>query len=143
MKYWTWWTLWLGGIFAMVGAGYYFDAHVWLWEMDQTKLSFLIIPVTTIAGLIVGFRWNQVQFRENDGLWFITTLAPQVGMVGTVVGMLIVLQQSFSSIDVTQVESMQGAIGTLANGMGTALITTLVGIVCSIWLSIQLTLAEN
>ena len=54
-----------------------------------------------------------------------------------------VLGQSFSDIDTSSTESMTRAIGTLAQGMSTALVTSLVGLVASLWIKLQLVIIEE
>ena len=61
----------------------------------------------------------------------------------TLVGFLMVLGQAFADIDTSSTESMTAAIGTLATGMSTALVTSLVGLVTSIWLKYQLVILED
>ena len=64
-------------------------------------------------------------------------------MVGTLFGFLLVLYSTFDGIDVSDTESMKKAIETLANGMGTALLTSLVGLVSSIVIKLQLVILED
>lgn len=142
-NYWWWWTTYVVGLILMVFGVVVFDGHVWLWETDATKLSFVIIAITTLTGLITPFRWEAASLRENDMAWFVVKTVLELGMIGTVIGMFLILSQSFGSIDASNIETIKQAIATLATGMGTALITTLTGIICSIWLSLQLTIAEN
>ena len=59
-----------------------------------------------------------------------------IGMIGTVIGFISMLG-GFSSLDVNNAETVQGLIKELGSGMSTALYTTLVGLVCSVFLKIQ------
>ena len=70
--------------------------------------------------------------------WFASDAVLSIGMVGTLFGFLMVLGQSFTDIDTSSVESMTDAIGILATGMSTALVTSLVGLIASLWLKLQL-----
>ena len=54
-----------------------------------------------------------------------------------------VLYSTFDGIDVTDTDSMRQAIESLANGMGTALLTSLVGLVSSIVIKLQLVILED
>jgi biopolymer transport protein ExbB/TolQ len=64
-------------------------------------------------------------------------------MVGTLFGFLMVLGQSFSEIDTSSTESMTAAISLLATGMSTALVTSLVGLIASLWLKLQLVVLDS
>jgi hypothetical protein len=66
-----------------------------------------------------------------------------IGMVGTLIGFLIVLTTTFTDIDTTSAAAMKEVIGTLASGMGIALMTSLMGLITSIILKLQLVLMEN
>ena len=47
------------------------------------------------------------------------------------------------SLDPSDIQSMKDVIGQLANGMATALLTTLVGLIASVSLRSQLILQDN
>ena len=64
-------------------------------------------------------------------------------MVGTLLGFLMVLTSSFQNIDVSNLDAMQTVIGQLAAGMGIALLTSLVGLVTSLSLKIQLVMLDS
>lgn len=148
MIFWNWWTV---TILTYLGFGVasYFGAFTFLLENDPSYLSFVILGIFTIANLVVGTRsWrlkNDVSyyFRNNNALWFTSETLLGIGMIGTVLGFLIVLSASFSEIDTSSVESMQEIISNLATGMGTALLTTLTGLVSSTVLKVQITLLEE
>jgi flagellar motor component MotA len=64
-----------------------------------------------------------------------------IGMVGTVLGFILMLSGSnLAALDPSNIEIMKGVIGQLANGMATALLTTLVGLVVCVSLRSQLIL---
>ena len=66
-----------------------------------------------------------------------------LGMVGTLIGFIVVLSSAFGSIDVANPAELKQVIASLATGMGTALVTTLVGLVHSIVLKVQLVQLEE
>ena len=59
-------------------------------------------------------------------------------MIGTVKGFLLMLGTAFENIDVSNTETLQNALTQMALGMSTALYTTLIGLICSLILKIQL-----
>ena len=63
-------------------------------------------------------------------------------MVGTLIGFLIVLTTTFTNISDYTPEELKSIIGTLASGMGIALITSLTGLLSSILLKFQLVLLD-
>ena len=70
--------------------------------------------------------------------WFIAESCLALGMVGTVTGFLLMLGTAFSNIDVSNSASLQKALEFMAVGMSTALYTTLVGLICSLIIKVQL-----
>ena len=65
-----------------------------------------------------------------------------MGMVGTVIGFILAFS-NFTELDVTNIESMRLVLRTMATGIGTALWTTLIGLVCNTLLKLQLINYEN
>ena len=70
--------------------------------------------------------------------WFISESCLALGMVGTVTGFLIMLGTAFANVDVSNAVTLQQALSDMATGMSTALWTTLVGLVCSLIIKVQL-----
>jgi flagellar motor component MotA len=66
-----------------------------------------------------------------------------LGMIGTVAGFLIMLNTAFSGLDVNDIRNVQEAISDMAIGMSTALVTTLVGLICSTLIKVQILVYEN
>ena len=77
------------------------------------------------------------QGNQNVG-WFIAESLLGLGMIGTVTGFLLMLGNAFENIDVSNTETLQNALTQMALGMSTALYTTLIGLICSLILKIQL-----
>lgn len=53
------------------------------------------------------------------------------------------LSSSLGNVDPSNIESMKQVIGDMATGMSTALVTTLSGLVFSLFLKIQITIQEH
>jgi len=66
-----------------------------------------------------------------------------LGMIGTVVGFIYMLTTVFIDLNVEDTASVQEALGMMATGMGTALWTTLVGLIASVLLKLQLVLVDE
>lgn len=68
--------------------------------------------------------------------WFIADIMIKMGLLGTIVGFIFMLA-SVANITDFDVTSMQKILRHMSSGMGTALYTTLAGLVCSVWSALQ------
>ena len=66
-----------------------------------------------------------------------------LGLIGTVTGFILMLGIAFINLDVTNVASVQEALKNMSIGMSTALYTTLVGLVSSLAIKVQLVTIER
>jgi hypothetical protein len=140
-KFLIWWLVAVMQTIAL-GIAFYFGAIQFLIENDSTKLSFAILGMFTIASGLVGYR-SYKQIDDNDMAWFIGESCMTVGMVGTVIGFMLMLGSSFSQIDPGDIESMRQVIIDMAAGMSTALLTTLCGLVASLFVKVQVMVQEQ
>jgi len=139
LKWWLIFCLTLLGVGALI----YFDIHKQIYDADITKLSFLIMSIFFITSIWIGNKTYKLEkFDEYDQDtsvgWFIAESCLALGMVGTVTGFLLMLGTAFSNIDVSNSASLQKALEFMAVGMSTALWTTLVGLICSLIIKVQL-----
>ena len=130
--------------FGVVG---YFGGFEELWAKDMTKLSFVILSLWLITTLWIGF-WQgrfvrvHVSYLIKIG-WFLSEACMALGMIGTVAGFLLMLGSAFTGIDVADTATLQSALSSMAVGMSTALYTTLVGLVCGLYIKSQLVNLEH
>ncbi len=136
---------WLIACLTMLGIGIcvYFNLHINLYESDITKISYLIIIVFVCTSIWIGNKTYLVDRLQDynqraDVGWFVAESCLALGMVGTVTGFLIMLGTAFSNIDVSNAATLQQALSDMAIGMSTALYTTLIGLVCSLIIKVQL-----
>jgi hypothetical protein len=139
LKWWLIFCLTLLGVGTLV----YFDIHRQIYNADITKLSFLIISIFFITSIWIGSKTYKLEkfdeYDQNTSVgWFIAESCLALGMVGTVTGFLLMLGTAFSNIDVSNSASLQKALEFMAVGMSTALYTTLVGLICSLIIKVQL-----
>lgn len=132
---------------VIIAISVYFDIHRLIWQQDQTKISFAIILLWVVGSILIGF-WHQktdhVDINMNAKIgWYLAETCLALGMVGTVAGFLLMLGTAFDRIDVADSQSLQEALSSMALGMSTALYTTLVGLVASIFLKSQLVNLEH
>lgn len=144
-KFWKWWTVANLGFVLLGASQYYFGVAGILLEADSTYISFVIICVGILffLGLLINYRAVEVKESENQFYWFLSDVVLSMGMVGTLVGFLMVLGQAFLDIDPSNIDSMTNAITVLATGMSTALVTTLCGLIVSVWMKMQLVIVES
>ena len=136
-RFWSWWLSCNIGIVGIALGHLYFDLFHLLGEMDNTHITMVIILGSIFTSLSL---WKQ---KIHEWHWFVADAVLSLGMVGTLFGFLMVLGQTFTDIDTSSTESMTAAIGTLAAGMSTALVTSLVGLVASLWLKLQLVIIDG
>ena len=139
LKWWLIFCLTLLGI----GVAMYFDIHNHIYNADVTKLSFLIISIFFGTSIWIGNKTYRLEKYDDYGQntsvgWFVAESCLALGMVGTVTGFLLMLGPAFSNIDVSNSASLQKALEFMAVGMSTALYTTLVGLICSLIIKVQL-----
>ena len=139
LKWWLIFCLTLLGLSTCV----YFNIHKDLYAADVTRLSFFIISIFICTSVWIGSKTYKVGIRQDydqksDVGWFISESCLALGMVGTVTGFLIMLGTAFANVDVTNAATLQQALSDMATGMSTALWTTLVGLVCSLIIKVQL-----
>jgi hypothetical protein len=123
-----------------------FPFGIWehIWIVDITKISFIIMVVWVSATVGCGcyhFRGDLDKFLPIG--WFLAEVCLALGMIGTVTGFLIMLVSAFEGIDVSNISTVQNSLAQMASGMGTALYTTLVGLVSSLFIKFQLVNLEN
>ncbi|SVA98473.1 uncharacterized protein METZ01_LOCUS151327 [marine metagenome] len=122
---------------------FYFNIHKELYEADVTRLSFFILSIFVCTSVWIGAKTYKVGVQQDydqksDVGWFISESCLALGMVGTVTGFLIMLGTAFENVDVSNASTLQQALSDMALGMSTALWTTLVGLVCSLLIKVQL-----
>jgi len=120
-----------------------------LYTSDITKISWVIIGLYFLFSLRLGYRLHRFD-RDKDRYsfstnpeWFAGETMLSLGMIGTVVGFIYMLTTVFIDLNVEDTASVQEALGMMATGMGTALWTTLVGLIASVLLKLQLVLVDE
>ncbi len=136
---------WLVFCLTLLGFGtlYYFNMHSQLYHADVTKLSFLIIVIFMFTSVWIGRKTYDLEATsviddKIDVGWFIAESCLALGMVGTVTGFLYMLGTAFENIDITNAQTLQDALASMAKGMSTALYTTLTGLIASLIIKVQL-----
>ncbi len=142
-----WWLFTCLSILTMVTANY-FGFFQELYTKDATKISFIIITIYMFATLYIGkLSYDIKKGKKNESgkntSWFTSEILLSLGMIGTVSGFILMLGDTFGSIDTSNQDSLKDALSNMALGMSTALYTTLVGLILSQALKIQLVNLES
>ena len=141
---------WLIIVLSVIGScvSIYFDFDKFLYENDLTKLSLVILLFFSISSIIVGYKIYK-QFVEKvdtytyETEWFVSEILVSLGMIGTVIGFIYMLYTVFGNLDIGDTSIIKASLSTMANGMGTALLTTLIGLTSSVLLKCQLVLTND
>lgn len=121
---------------GVIGCYAFFASYVGklMWEAD------FIVEERETTGWLDAEEDEYVEelLHDNEHVWFGVGLLPMLGMVGTVTGFLIVMISGFGhlhgSITPADVSALVQSVG---NGSGTALTSTLAGILGSLLLAVQ------
>ena len=125
------------------GAATYFGGAAFLLANDFTYISFAILAVLVVFTIKSLYQTYFSDFKTSESQWFVADAVLSMGMVGTLAGFLVVLYSTFIGLDVGDTDSMKRAIEVLATGMGTALLTSLVGLVSSLIMKFQLVIIDE
>ena len=143
MKDFLYWWL----IVCVIGTGSYITHSMgWLvplYTNDLTYITFLITAIAALTTLSLGYKFKVPAAVNVNVEWFVSDVVLTLGMLGTIIGFMIMLQGTFSSIEFNDTNSIRLALSSMSQGLFTALNTTLIGLVSSIVLKVQLTVYGN
>ena len=131
---------------------YHFGFFSHLYREDTTRIGFFILGILFLTSLWLGKKvytlnknWKGVEIAIKDfsSGWFIAESCLVLGLIGTVTGFILMLGTAFTELDVTNIVSVQNALIKMSLGMSTALYTTLVGLISSLAIKIQLVTIER
>lgn len=137
-----WWLTVCIQILLIAIAGY-FGFFNFVIEKDTTYLSQLIYITWILTSIVIGLKLFKTGTADYTKQWFFSEACMTIGMVGTVIGFIIMLSGAFESLDPSNVELMKQVIGEMAVGLSVALITTLNGLIASLFLKLQIILVET
>ena len=146
-----WWFLFCTQI-ALSAVAYHFGFFHHLYREDTTRIGFVILGILLITTLWLGKKVYSLKskwFGPDEAInqfsagWFIAESCLVLGLIGTVTGFILMLGTAFTELDVTNITSVQNALVKMSLGMSTALYTTLVGLISSLIIKIQLVTIER
>ena len=108
----------------------------------------MIVSLFAICTSVIGYKiWNsaikKIKDYNYETEWFMSEILISLGMIGTVIGFIFMLHSVFGNLNISDTVAVQQSLGSMAKGMGTALLTTLVGLISSVLIKSQLIMVEN
>lgn len=131
----TFWHSWTITILYWIAfaAAFYFGAVHWVWAADVTHISAGILGLFQVSSLMA--LWytykKSIPTPVMNILDYVSTHLTALGMLGTILGLIFIIMNGIP------------APQELLIGVGTALTTTLTGLICTIILNLQLTLLDG
>lgn len=140
-KFLLWWLVLIIQL-SVIAVSVFYDYHKFVLENDITYLSFLILMVWIVTTIYIGIR-SRIPSYQYEIQWFSAEQCMTIGMIGTVIGFLLVLGGSFEHLDPGNTDQMREVITDMAIGLSVALLTTLNGLIASMFIKIQIVVVEN
>lgn len=141
LRWWLMACLYVTGFVVMGVLGTY----QYLWDVDQTKLSFVVIAmfigVTIFIGLLTYHARNgdQLFTRHLSLCYYLTEKMMALGMIGTLIGFLLLLNSVFGGqVNLADTGAAQKVLGLMAKGFATSSLTTVVGLIAAVSVKGQL-----
>ena len=116
-----------------------FSLHETILEVVSHDGTFITIAILTLFSLChLAITRAIVSGKVEEKLWFMAEVMVAMGMIGTVTGFMLMFGDAFATLDTNDPASISAVLTDMASGLGTALVTTLVGLVCSFTLKAEL-----
>jgi len=130
-----------------------------MYRSDFTRLTVITLIAFAFGTLWCGFlswRADELEERKRDPSlnhaqilkdiendaghgWLVADfICPSLGLLGTVVGLFYTFMGAFEGFMSNDPAAIQRLLEQISAGMSTALVTTIVGLICSIILSLQM-----
>lgn len=142
-----WWVSILLVATSIFWSTYFGLVHA-IWESDTTRITSVILALFTITNLALGWlAWKasdpifmstnrKILEKITDYSWFMSEMLMALGMFGTVIGLIHMLEANTVS-NAQDASAVQGMLGGMWKAMGLALYTNAVGLLFSIILKFQ------
>lgn len=126
------------GLLILTYVGYHTGILLEIFEKDKSYIAIVIASVFVACHFIIARQITDFSSEVEARLWFVAEWMIACGMVGTVVGFIMIFGEAFTALDVNDPDTIAQVLVDMAHGVGTALVTTLVGLVCSFTLKGEL-----
>lgn len=135
-----WWLVFWLSVAGAVAAGF-LGFFPYLWRADASYLSWACLALYALMTAFVG-QLSHGARRGNQGFaqhlplcWFAANTLLGLGMIGTLIGFMLLLQ-SMTGLGANP--DVQKLLQAMMLGFSTAGLTTIVGLACSLLLKLQL-----
>ncbi len=144
-----WWVIFSTIVAAAVACGA-LGLFNTLWVDDLSKLSF--VTLTVFSGLTVYIgkltaKWHKSGdkdvMKSLPACWYGAEALMGMGMMGTLLGFILMFQANVAHIDFTNIDTAKQILAQLTKGTTTAVVTTFVGLLCSLLTKLQLVNLER
>ena len=108
---------------------------------DSTGLVYGILAITLAATIQIGILNAQVHSLMRGWVRYTTDLTVALGLLGTFIGFGIILNTNLS-VSLESVSEINKILSNMSMGMGTALYTSIVGLICSLFIKLQIELRK-
>lgn len=134
---------WITNIIVVTGAfwAYHLGFIQTIWHEDVTYLTsatvvlFIYSMLMQLRAAALFSHGTMAHVRAGnkalDQTWFLSEIMMGIGLVGTVIGLIYMLQKTFGSGNI-KVEHITDTVALMWKGLGVALYTNVVGLVASI-----------
>lgn len=119
------------------------------WNADHSKLGFVALALFAVTTPWVGYLTDSIARRGYDehkrylkACWFAAEALMAIGMAGTLTGFMMMFTDAMSHLNVNDTETIKTIIVSLSQGFTTGVVTTLIGVVTSLLLKLQLVSLE-
>lgn len=140
---------WIVFVTSLVGFGFasQFGLIEQMWVLDISKISSFIISLYILFSIVCGWTAWHVNRKNIDRIisieWFASNNFIRLGLIGTVIGFILAFSELIVPTGSFSISDIKSLIQVIAEGIAVAFITTLVGLICSTFLQIQIVVIEH
>ena len=137
-----WWVMWCIQVLACATAAK-FGLYQEIIGIDPTYITHLIGFIHIIASLTIGWCiWKQHE-PFSEALWYTAETQLSLGMIGTLIGFIIMLNSAFAHIANGDIDGIKNSIAMIGVGMGVAIRATLLGLLSGVLIKAQLLILDK
>lgn len=122
----------------------------YLLEVDHSRLTLLNLGLFLFVTPFVGWltyniciKGQKQYVKHLDACHFAANSLMAIGMMGTLVGFMMMFSENMAHIDTSNVDTVKQVVVQMSRGFSTGIVTTLVGVITSTLLKLQLVNLEN
>ncbi len=124
----------------------YYGVYEYILNTDITYISFGVMGIYLLTLASIGFELSGEKSADDkfEHQWFISNYFPALGLLGTVIGLNVGLEAIGNiEVDVKDQVAIMGIMVILIKSLGTALVTTIVGLIAMLLMKLQLKIIDE